>query len=392
MPARRKWPVIQDPETVVDGEALIYDEASDTYVGGTAGGGGNVDGFQQASDPGTPTIIPALWYDTDDTGQPSMTAAGLTTARARRSSGNITLTGAGGAYQDIDNTLDLTIPARVGDVLLVQISGLAAASSAQGLGIDAFTIVGGSPVNAISGLSASDAGFLWVGATEDAFTGGVQYTVQSGDISSGNVTLRMRATKTNANNRVIYATTGTGAPALHWSVVNLGSPARRGYEEGTAFPAGVPSGTKFYRTDLSGGMLFRYDGTRWVSDHIYEWITGFDALTVSGSRSTPPWLPVSSDIWLVDWRATLLIAGTNNGSNYWTVRFDRRTTANAASDISTFTTAAMTASTWTPVSSITVGSVHVSATYPIISVYADKTGTPAALYGGVLIRYQLIAT
>lgn len=47
-----------------------------------------------------------------------------------------------------------------------------------------------------------------------------------------------------------------------------GGQGERGYREASSFPVGAPSGTKIYRTDIRGGMLFAYNSTlnRWLSE------------------------------------------------------------------------------------------------------------------------------
>jgi hypothetical protein len=47
----------------------------------------------------------------------------------------------------------------------------------------------------------------------------VQYVVQAGDISGGNVVLRLRYRTVSASNKTLYSSANI---PLHWSVKNLG--------------------------------------------------------------------------------------------------------------------------------------------------------------------------
>jgi hypothetical protein len=144
---------------------------------------------------------------------------GLYSARAKRTSGSITLNST--SWANVDTGLDLTVKAVVGDVLQVNITGLAGSAS-PAIGFDAVTLVSGSPVTSVSGSDASDYGFIFVPALGDTpISGTIQYVVQSGDISGGNVTLRLRYKTSSATNRTLYAGTG-GNPQFNWSVANLG--------------------------------------------------------------------------------------------------------------------------------------------------------------------------
>jgi len=150
----------------------------------------------------------------------SAPASGRPTARAKRTSGYITLSST--TWANVDTGLDLTIAAEEGDVLAVSLAGLLGAASGQGCGIDVVTVVSGSPVNSLSGQNgAGDYGWLYTGVAEAGLTGTIQYPVVAGDISGGNVILRLRYRQSSTTNRLFYAGTG-GDPMFNWSVVNLG--------------------------------------------------------------------------------------------------------------------------------------------------------------------------
>lgn len=147
--------------------------------------------------------------------------AGLPSARALRTSGNVTLNST--TWANVDTGLDLTIPAQVGDVLGVSLSA-AWGGEAVNAGLDAATLVSGSPVNYISGGAGGASHFGvqgWIGHDTDpvrAVGTLIQYPVVSGDISGGNVTLRLRYRTGTASNKTLVANSNQ---PLQWSVVNL---------------------------------------------------------------------------------------------------------------------------------------------------------------------------
>lgn len=158
--------------------------------------------------------------------------SGLGTTRARRTSGNLTF--ASTAWVNVDTGLDLVVAAQVGDVLSVSLALLWQTQALEGI-LDAATIVGGSPVNYISGGGGTATSYGvpgWYGEVSRNTPVGasVQYVVQAADISGGNVTLRLRYRGSTASTKGFYAT--ADIPVV-WSVVNLrGGAASRdvGYE------------------------------------------------------------------------------------------------------------------------------------------------------------------
>jgi hypothetical protein len=317
--------------------------------------------------------------------------AGLDTARAVRTSGNITLNST--SWANVNTGLDLVVPAQVGDVLLVT-PDFMVGNQAVSAGLDVATIVSDSPVNTVG--AGSDYGAWYLPASVFAPVGGpVQYVVQAGDISGGNVTLRLRYKTTSATNRTFYAG-GGGDLLATWSVVNLRSQAVRGYAEGTAFPTGIASGTKFYRTDVRGGMLFRYDGTRWVSDQ--EFTMPLAARTLAAAITIADWafqaaVPLDYDIYLTRWDILSYVATTNNGSHYWTHKIYDLDDNDVPASIAT---SGHAADTWT-ILSVNVNTVITCAADTGSGLLlgpgaSGKTGSPGALYTAYTLYFRLIAT
>ena len=147
-------------------------------------------------------------------------------AKAKRTAGNVTLNST--TFVNIDTATDLVIAAAAGDVLEVT---MAVRASTAGSNIycvlDFHTIVSSAPVNSIAADAAAgttNVGFpAWstgvvraAGSGYTHFVGTKQYTVQAGDISGGNVTLRLRGF--DGGSVTLDASTD---PYLYIAVVNL---------------------------------------------------------------------------------------------------------------------------------------------------------------------------
>jgi hypothetical protein len=120
-------------------------------------------------------------------------------ARAKRTSGDITFSTTA-SFANVDTGLDLVMSAAAGDVIEARMAMRVIGSSF--FVADFHTIVGGSPVNSLAADAAagstnrSHPGWATgvVPATPGIMLVGVKrYTLVSGDISSGSVTLRLRA-------------------------------------------------------------------------------------------------------------------------------------------------------------------------------------------------------
>jgi hypothetical protein len=118
--------------------------------------------------------------------------------------------------------LDLTIAALAGDVLLVTGNLLVPNTSAVSLSFDIATWVTGAAVNWL-GQTAGGASNIGLGVVPNAVQGSVpialQYVVQAGDITGGNVVLRLHYRSGSATNRVLSRSV-LGGP-LTLGVANL---------------------------------------------------------------------------------------------------------------------------------------------------------------------------
>lgn len=144
-----------------------------------------------------------------------------------RTAGNYSLNSLN-TWANIDTGLDLTIEAQSGDVLAAMLCGYVIPSLSNGTtytNIDACTLVSGSPLGyfGTNTTTQSGQGVPWWtingAVAEHGISGIAHYTVQSADVVSGAVTVRLRYQTNVATNQTLRA--NTNAP-LHWSVRNLG--------------------------------------------------------------------------------------------------------------------------------------------------------------------------
>jgi hypothetical protein len=144
----------------------------------------------------------------------------------RRTAGDITLN-ANAAWADlptIGTTWDITLAAQVGDVIEAGLSGVIDSAVTISY-FDVVTIVAGVATNSFgSGTTPANAnkGVMgWYCATTvlNNLTGSVLYTLASGDLSAGLVTVRLRSQNSNATTRNLHGT--VDFPLAFWAK-NLG--------------------------------------------------------------------------------------------------------------------------------------------------------------------------
>lgn len=144
---------------------------------------------------------------------------------ARLGSGDVTISATTNVYaSNITGLSDLTLAAASGDVIVVGVSGRPANTTAVAMKFDVCTVVSAAAVNFLSnasGTGATNGVQAWlISASEANVAGGtIPYVVQSGDISGGNVTLRLLCF-VSSGTRVLSATTATNP--LMWFAYNAG--------------------------------------------------------------------------------------------------------------------------------------------------------------------------
>lgn len=143
--------------------------------------------------------------------------------KAKRTAGDQSLNST--TWANVDTALDLVLPAVVGDEIEYGINGLSGAQAVF-IDFDVVSIVAASPVNsfATDGAAVAAPGAVilgWQGPSGAAahMAGSVLYTVVAGDISGGNVTLRLRYATNAAVNKTVY---GSAASPLRVWAKNLG--------------------------------------------------------------------------------------------------------------------------------------------------------------------------
>lgn len=153
--------------------------------------------------------------------------------------------------------------------------------------------------------------------------------------------------------------------------------------KGTSFPVSPAAGDTFIRTDRNY-RKYTYDGTRWLGDPYalpFAAYTNLQPTTVSGNAPFLFPMPPDCDLYLHAFRCQMnYILAPNDGSNYWTITL--RIEGASVVSIASFTTAAMSAATYTQQSS----TVTSFSTNPVtqgaktISIAVTKTGSPGGLY------------
>lgn len=140
----------------------------------------------------------------------------------RRTAGDLTIssTSAGAAFPTIGNNI---VAAASGDLLLIGLSCIWNSGGTSVGRCDAATMVSASPVNFVSSLSGTPATVglpQWRApvSTEVRLGASIVYVVQSGDISGGNVELRLCGWVDVATSKTVQA--NTNSPLVFW-VKNL---------------------------------------------------------------------------------------------------------------------------------------------------------------------------
>jgi len=142
------------------------------------------------------------------------------------SAGDITVNDtAAGSFSDVNATVgDVVVAAVTGDLLMIGLS-TGSGSSGNSMRIDVASIVSAAAVNFLSSRTGTPATLgvtAWFchGSAAINISGEVPYIVQAGDLSGGNVTLRLCAW-VSGSTRALQAS--SNSPLIFW-VRNLGTP------------------------------------------------------------------------------------------------------------------------------------------------------------------------
>lgn len=150
------------------------------------------------------------------TGANLKTSVGRTrTAFVKRTAGDLSITN-DASWHDVPTIGDLSIAAAAGDVLDIRLSGVTDNNMRFEVEFPTSGNYAGPGITSTQGIAG------WANRSSAAADvgGSVFYTVQSGDISSGNVAVRLRYTTNSSGATKIFASTSVGP--LFFAVANLG--------------------------------------------------------------------------------------------------------------------------------------------------------------------------
>lgn len=167
----------------------------------------------------------------------------------------------------------------------------------------------------------------------------------------------------------------------------------RGYPAGAVFPTGMASGFLFYRTDLN--WLCYFDGTRWLTT--FELSENLQlAAGITNPKTDASYVlnqsiafnPSRNDygIYFTQAYAWLLVATTNNGTNYWEVQI-----TNTGTVCATFSTVADAANTNLYKEETTALAVGTGTQYWQLRT-SNNVGAPGNLSFSATVFYRLIVT
>lgn len=184
----------------------------------------------------------------------------------------------------------------------------------------------------------------------------------------------------------LYRSNGTS-----WDSVERADVASGGLSAGTSFPGSPATNDRYFRTDR--GLVYYYDGTRWVTETLYHLpLSGSDRgiSTITANQahysSATMWEDLY-DAYLVDYCWQVNIATTNNASNYWSWELQKlEATATTGTVIVTPTSAAL--STGWSSGRTAINAVHTD--IGSLRNNVNKTGTPGAFAGMFAVTYRLV--
>lgn len=166
---------------------------------------------------------------------------------------------------------------------------------------------------------------------------------------------------------------------------------------GTAFPTGISSGFRFFRTDL--GFLCYYDGTRWLTDfdtaHPLKINDATAPVTYAAAGST---ITVQSayrgdyGIYVTRVSAITTVATTNDGTNNWTVTLRASLAGASVVTIHAFSTSADVAGT-AATHDAAPSTLAAVTNKNLFDVVVTKNNAPGAItINGLTVYYRLIVT
>jgi hypothetical protein len=195
----------------------------------------------------------------------------------------------------------------------------------------------------------------------------------------------------------IDSTYTVGTTALRWlktwtDTIDVGGFAFTG--AGSAFPGAPTSGDHFYRTDIRGGMLFRWDGTYWLSEQEYSLDFEGEDIAAPGTAIVQRYaLPSDLQVYVQHVSGRSYVATTNNGSNWWTFTLYSGDASDTYTNRSSAGTSAGSVDTWIALTFATAAPPFLlDTTDVVLRVAASVSGSPGISYPKVHLTYRLRAT
>ena len=195
-----------------------------------------------------------------------------------------------------------------------------------------------------------------------------------------------------------HTVTATNNPAYEVSTTEYNSDhlvtGAGGVPAGTSFPGSPATNDIYFRTDR--GLLYFYDGTRWLTVTLYhELATNPDG---TGSSSTPPYTATANlgrnviwandyDLWLVELQAWFFTSGLSS-SNYWTLTMAKGNTANSFTDIANVNCQSGTDSNW--INKTASINALLGSSWATMRFTLAKTNTPNGCYCSAAYTYRLV--
>lgn len=168
---------------------------------------------------------------------------------------------------------------------------------------------------------------------------------------------------------------GTGASTAAGARANLG------LDRGTSFPGSPATGDIFYPSDRN--IEYYYDGTRWLSTHLYIVNCGQMQVTASTAIYLAVPLKGTHNIWLVSWT----FGGQRNAAGEWDLVLNSRVAGGTLTVIDTRDGSADD-TTWINDTRALGAALDTNAAVFVIQVN-EISGT-ATLTGGISLQYRLL--
>lgn len=158
--------------------------------------------------------------------------------------------------------------------------------------------------------------------------------------------------------------------------------------KGAAFPGSPSTGDPFFRDDL--GFWCYYDGTRWLT--VNEYSVGRAAFTLSADALNHVGITRNDyALYFTRINLALIVATTNDGSNYWSYEVRSYTeTVGANTVVLSGNTSSDSADTWT--SHTATPSTQNPANYGNLHLDLAKTSSPGNITAHITANYRLIVT